>query len=125
MHRRSTVSAERRKKREVLAEQGIDPYPLRFDRSATADELPALCRPGGGYPNRGPDKVAGRVRSIRGHGKFAFASLKDVSGRIQLLMSESALSEPAKQVRATSIWGTGSAPRAKSSPADEASSRWT
>ena len=34
-----SLSADRRKKREVLAGQGIDPYPLRFDRTATAAEL--------------------------------------------------------------------------------------
>ena len=34
-----TLIGERRKKRETLADQGIDPYPSRFDRSALADEL--------------------------------------------------------------------------------------
>jgi lysyl-tRNA synthetase class II len=33
------LSADRRRKRDVLADQGIDPYPVRFDRTATAAEL--------------------------------------------------------------------------------------
>ena len=54
-----SLSADRRKKREVLAAQGIDPYPLRFDRTATAaelherhDGLDPTCAPGtwSGWP---------------------------------------------------------------------------
>ncbi|MEI8262999.1 MAG: hypothetical protein WCG59_04010, partial [Actinomycetes bacterium] len=35
------LSADRRKKRDVLREAGIDPYPTRFDRTATAGALHA------------------------------------------------------------------------------------
>ena len=33
------LMAERRKKREALVGQGIDPYPSRFDRTALAGDL--------------------------------------------------------------------------------------
>ncbi len=95
------LSAERRKKREVLAEQGIDPYPSRFDRTATAAELHAR------HDGLDPDvrtgetvRMAGRLTSIRGHGKLSFATLVDVTGSVQLLMQSSVLSDPAKTVLA-------------------------
>jgi lysyl-tRNA synthetase, class II len=95
------LSADRRKKREVLAGQGIDPYPSRFDRTATAAELherhgqlPADVRTGENV------RMAGRLTSIRGHGRLSFATLQDVSGSVQLLMQESTLSDQAKLVLA-------------------------
>ena len=96
------LSAERRKKRDQLGEQGIDPYPLRFDRTAMAaelherhDELAADVRTGETV------RMAGRLTSVRGHGKLSFATLQDVSGSIQLLMQAAVLSDQAKPVLAT------------------------
>ena len=73
---------------------------MRFDRTDTADELHAR------YADLAPDtrtgnqtSVAGRVTSIRGHGKLEFVTLQDVSGSIQLLMSASLLDSPAMEVR--------------------------
>ena len=93
------LSAERRNKRDVLAAQGIDPYPVRFDRTALAADLHAR------YDQLDPDtrtgttvRLAGRLTSIRGHGKLSFATLADVTGSVQLLMQASALSESATAV---------------------------
>ena len=93
------LSSERRKKREVLAEQGIDPYPFRFDRTAVAAELHER------HDGLDPDtrtgeivRLAGRITSFRGHGKLSFATVQDVSGSIQLLMQASVLSAGAATV---------------------------
>jgi lysyl-tRNA synthetase class 2 len=101
-----SLSADRRKKREVLAAQGIDPYPLRFDRTATSAEL--RQRHEGLEPDiRTGDvvRMAGRITSIRGHGKLSFATLQDVTGSVQLLMQASALSEQAKVILANADLG--------------------
>ncbi len=101
-----SLSADRRRKRDVLAAQGIDPYPLRFDRTATAAELHQ--RHDGLEPDvRTGDVVtmAGRLTSIRGHGKLSFATLRDVTGSIQLLMQASTLSDQAKAVLANADLG--------------------
>ena len=97
--RAEQLSADRRKKRDVLAGQGIDPYPFRFDRTATAAELH------GRHGDLEPDarsgetvRMAGRVTSLRGHGKLSFATLQDVTGAIQLLMQASTLSPEATTV---------------------------
>ena len=63
------LGAERRKKREILADQGIDPYPSRFDRTATAAELRARHGELGADVRTGETvRMAGRLTSIRGHG---------------------------------------------------------
>jgi lysyl-tRNA synthetase class 2 len=95
------LSADRRKKRDVLAGQGIDPYPSRFDRTDTASELHRRHDGLAADVRTGETvRMAGRLTSIRGHGRLSFATLQDVSGSIQLLMQESALSEQAKLVLA-------------------------
>ena len=67
-------------------EQGINPYPTRFERSATLAELHSA------HAGLEPDtrtgevaRVAGRVVSIRGHGKLRFVTIEDTSGAVQLM----------------------------------------
>jgi lysyl-tRNA synthetase class 2 len=96
------LSAERRKKRDSLAEQGIDPYPLRFDRTVMAGDLHERYRDLEADVRTGETvRMAGRLTSVRGHGKLSFATLQDVSGAVQLLMQASVLSEQAKAILAT------------------------
>jgi lysyl-tRNA synthetase, class II len=95
------LGAERRRKREVLAAQGIDPYPTRFDRTATATELRE--RHGGleaDVRTGETVRMAGRLTSIRGHGRLSFATLDDVTGKVQLLMQATNLSDRAKLILA-------------------------
>jgi lysyl-tRNA synthetase class 2 len=63
-----------------LRERGDDPYPVRFDRDATAasireahGDLPA------GTETGVPVRVAGRLLLIRRQGKLIFASMRDGS----------------------------------------------
>ena len=76
------LGAERRKKREILADQGIDPYPARFDRTATAAELRARYGDLDADVRTGETvRMAGRLTSIRGHGRLSFATLADSNTR--------------------------------------------
>jgi lysyl-tRNA synthetase, class II len=86
--------AERRAKRDALQARGVNPYPARFDRSATLAELESA------HAGLAPDtrtgetaKVAGRVVSVRGHGKLRFVTLEDESGSVQLMFQADHLSE--------------------------------
>jgi len=86
--------AERRAKRSALQARGVNPYPARFDRSATLAELESA------HSGLAPDtrtgetaRVAGRVVSVRGHGKLRFVTLEDESGSVQLMFQADHLSE--------------------------------
>ena len=84
--------AHRLEKLEGLRERGIEPYPVRFDRDATA----AALREQFGELAAGADtgkvvKLAGRVMGERRHGGLEFADLQDESGRIQLMATREAV----------------------------------
>jgi len=88
------LSAERRSKRDFLRQHGIDPYPSRFDRTHTTAEIRAAHGDLEADARSGQVvRVAGRIVSIRGHGKLVFATLQDVTGAIQLLVPRSNLSD--------------------------------
>ncbi len=90
------LAAVRRSKRDALRDRGIDPYPSRFDRTATTAEVRA--RHGALEPDMRTGetvRLAGRLTSIRGQGKLTFATLQDVSGQIQLMARPADLGEDA------------------------------
>jgi len=71
----------RREKLAALRAQGLDPFQVtRFDRTHTAAQVVADFDQLEGQPAA----VAGRVISLRTHGKAAFAHIADQSGSLQL-----------------------------------------
>ena len=66
----------------ALRERGVDPYPVRFSRSANAAELDRRYRelPAGALTNDDV-RIAGRIRAMRNSGMFI--DLHDASGKIQ------------------------------------------
>ncbi|MHB1716916.1 MAG: lysine--tRNA ligase [Acidimicrobiales bacterium] len=90
---------ERLAKRDRLRTRGVDPYPARFDRTATAAELHE--RHAGLAPDTRTGEiaaVAGRIAAIRGHGQLVFATLQDASGAVQLLVQRTGLADAAAAV---------------------------
>jgi lysyl-tRNA synthetase class 2 len=80
--------AHRLAKLERLRERGVEPYPVRFDRDATAAELHEQF---GGLA-AGADtgklvRLAGRLMGERRHGGLDFAELRDETGAVQLLIT--------------------------------------
>ncbi|MBO2451530.1 bifunctional lysylphosphatidylglycerol synthetase/lysine--tRNA ligase LysX [Actinomadura barringtoniae] len=78
----------RREKLDRLRENGIDPYPVSFPRTTTIAEVRAK------YPELEPgtetgDKVGvtGRVMLVRNTGKLCFATIRDGSGDLQVMLS--------------------------------------
>jgi len=76
-------------KRERLLASGIDPYPVGFPRTATIAEVRAR------YPDLPPDTatgervgVAGRVMLSRIGGKLCFATIRDGTRDIQIMISQ-------------------------------------
>ncbi|NOY54646.1 MAG: lysine--tRNA ligase [Actinobacteria bacterium] len=81
------LTARRLAKVEALRALGEEPYPQRFERTATAADL------AGEYGDLDPGSstgaivsVAGRIVNIRRLGKLSFCVLQDVSGQIQLFV---------------------------------------
>jgi lysyl-tRNA synthetase class 2 len=71
-------------------------YPYRYDRTATAADLARrfdVLEPGS--ESDAEVSVAGRIRTIRPHGKLAFADLEDATGRVQLFAQAAVLGEEA------------------------------
>src|SRR5215213_7086980 len=86
------MDAERERrlgKLDALRADGIEPYPYRFDRSATLGEL--RQRYGDLAPGTETDErvsVAGRVLLIRRQGRLTFATIRDREATIQLFVSQ-------------------------------------
>jgi lysyl-tRNA synthetase class 2 len=75
-------------KRQRLLDSGVDPYPVGFPRTATIAEVRAR------YPDLPPDAhtgdtvgVTGRVMLSRTGGKLCFATIRDGTGDIQIMVS--------------------------------------
>lgn len=67
----------RQEKLEKIKKLGINPYPAAFDKKNSI----ADCR---GSSDKSVT-TAGRILSLRGHGKVTFADLSDETGKIQIL----------------------------------------
>jgi lysyl-tRNA synthetase class 2 len=78
------LMAARREKLDAMRAAGIEPFAYRFVRSNTAEEAVALAPADESGAPSASVSVAGRIVSMRAHGKTAFAHLADASGRIQL-----------------------------------------
>lgn len=77
----------RKEKLQKIKDLGLDPYPHKFEISKTAKEIQEL------YQEKQFVKIAGRLTSLRQHGKTIFADCKDSSGKIQLYLRKNDLSE--------------------------------
>ena len=87
---------QRRANLAKLSEFGVNPYPHRFDRTATISEL---VREHGGKTGPQLDETriititSGRILSIRSFGKANFLVLSDGRARIQVYIRKDSLSE--------------------------------
>src|SRR5687768_5815986 len=90
------IEQQRLAKVEALRAAGVDPYPVRFERTHTAAEIHAKHRgldAGAGSGERA--SVAGRLMLRRRQGKLSFAVLRDGTGEIQLFVEKDRLGDEA------------------------------
>ncbi len=74
---------------EEIRKMGFKPYGGKFERTNSIKEIIenfSHVKPGEKLENV-KVRVAGRIRSIRRHGKLSFAHIEDFSGRIQIYVS--------------------------------------
>ncbi len=94
--RLAAEKAIRLAKLDALRKAGTEPYPYRFDRSATLAEVRAAHRDlPAGTETDDRVTVAGRLLLIRRMGKLTFATMRDASSEIQLFASRGVLGEEA------------------------------
>jgi len=79
------LQKERLKKLKNIEKLGINPYPAKAVRKQTTGQAQKMLGK--------KVFVAGRLRSLRPHGKITFADLEDASGKIQLFFSQNDLPE--------------------------------
>ncbi len=82
----------RRRKLEALEARGIDAYPARWEVTASSAELRSAFDADGPPP---AGRIAGRVVSLRGHGKTTFLHIADSAGRLQVYLRRDELGEEA------------------------------
>lgn len=77
------LQKERLKKLKNIQRLGIDPYPAKTSRKQIIEEARRMMGK--------KVEIAGRLRSLRPHGKITFGDLEDASGKIQLFFSQAQL----------------------------------
>jgi len=81
------IESIRRDKVAAIRARGENPYAFKFDRSHSAAQVQEQFK---GLGEAGRDEaevsVAGRLLTLRGHGKTAFATLGDQSGSLQIYL---------------------------------------
>ncbi len=90
----SEVQRLRREKLARLKEQGINPYPYKYEPTHHADQILGSAEHFESHPEE-KVRVAGRIISHRGHGKAGFMHLLDESGKIQAYCRQDELGEEA------------------------------
>jgi lysyl-tRNA synthetase class 2 len=87
MAREDQIINERKRKITELRKAGINPYPYKFDKKNSATELQDKYKKiKADSKTKNKVKIAGRLMTKRDLGKLAFATLRDGTGDIQLLL---------------------------------------
>jgi lysyl-tRNA synthetase, class II len=93
LHGVDRLRAVRIEKAEALRGMGVNPYPYRFE---TTHPVAALLSSEAELAQSGAVvRAAGRIMSLRGHGKTCFGHIEDSSGRIQFYVRKDDLGEDA------------------------------
>ena len=90
------IRTEKRKKLNVLREQGIDPYPHNYERNGHLGEIRGEVdgkTEAGDKLEGSVFRVAGRLMTRRPMGKAAFFNIQDQSGSMQCYLKKAELSE--------------------------------
>jgi lysyl-tRNA synthetase class 2 len=93
--RLDNINEQRREKLERLRKRGINPYPNSYPHSLTTQEAVAKLEESeaNNSPLNESVSLAGRITAVRKMGKSSFMDIRDVSGKIQLLVQHGNLSE--------------------------------
>ena len=89
MSREEQITGERLKKLSELRKNKINPYPNKYDKKNSCLELQEkYLKLKSGEKTKNKVKIAGRIMIKRDMGKISFSTLKDDSGKIQLIFQD-------------------------------------
>ena len=98
MGREEQIIGERLKKLEALRKEGINPYPHKFDKKDNAKDLQDSNKTLKNEQfSKNNAKIAGRIMTSRDLGKIAFATLRDGTGDIQIVLQDGETPEKARK----------------------------
>ncbi len=90
----SNLIQQRRSKAEELRKLGIDPYPYKYTVENYSAEIKKEHDKRQDFAaDQFPVKIAGRIMSMRGHGKVGFAHIRDSTGEIQIYIRRDNIGE--------------------------------
>jgi lysyl-tRNA synthetase class 2 len=90
----SEVIRSKKENLKALRAAGVEPYKYGFDRTGSVESIKLkYISIGEGVETAESESVAGRLVSIREHGKTTFANVKDFTGTIQLYIKKDILGE--------------------------------
>jgi len=99
MGREEQIISERLRKLKELRENGINPYPNRYEVKHFSSELQEkykkLKKEGS---TKDKVKIAGRLMSVRDLGKITFGAVEDSKGRIQITLKEGETSQKVRNL---------------------------
>lgn len=97
MGREEQITGERLRKLKELRAQGINPYPHKFDKKDNAKDLQETHKSlKSDTQSKTTAKTAGRLMTARDLGKIAFATLRDETGEIQIVLQDKETPKQAK-----------------------------
>lgn len=85
----------RREKLREQTEKGLEPFAYSYRRTHTAAGVREKFADAGHEPSAETVSVAGRIMSVRDHGKSCFMNLRDRSGAVQIYGRQDALGQEA------------------------------
>lgn len=89
MGREDQIINERKRKLKELKEQGINPYPSKYDVKNYSDEIKEKYKKlKNDERNSDKVKIAGRLMIKRNMGKLIFATVQDARGQIQIILQK-------------------------------------
>jgi lysyl-tRNA synthetase class 2 len=94
-HENDPFDPVRCEKAETLSAGGVACYPYGFERTATVAELRERFDEVGHEPAGERLRLAGRLYTVRNHGKTVFADLGDETGRVQLYIRKNDIGDEA------------------------------
>ena len=78
-------------KLEALRSAGVNPYPYRFDVTHKVDEV--IAGESELAEAETPVRIAGRIKTLRGHGATAFGHVEDKTGQLQIYVRRDDIGE--------------------------------